>query len=331
MATNTISFVVPVLNSKSYLAQCLDSVVGAIRHHGAAELIVVDNGSTDGSYEMLLSQYGTVARVERIEEVTISAVRNFGARFATGKYLAFIDSDCVVPNDYVDRVVQTFESVKASATGCMVGLPPSPHWIEKTWQELHEHTTDGYVRFINSANFVVKRDVFEQTAGFDESLITGEDAEYCQRLDGLGFKVYESHSVCIAHLRNPKSLPAFFIKNVWHGLGMFGTFRLSWLDRPVIMTFAFIALTATGVGCLFLVNPNLGLRIGLLVLLSFFVPVVTVVYRSVIRGKLYRPLRATFLYWLYFAARSYALFTIAWRHLRDRGKPSVPASLQSTK
>lgn len=311
-----ISIIVPVLNSKPYLSRCLNSVIAAMDNYGPAELIVIDNGSTDGSYELLRSDYGRLARIERIEGTTISALRNFGGRIAGGKYLSFIDSDCVVPTGYFHCVVSTFESVDADATGCMVDLPPSPNWIEKTWQGLHEHPRDGYVHFLNSGNFAVRKDIFEKSGGFDANLVTGEDAEYCQRLVDAGFRLYESHAIRAIHLRNPKTLRAFFMKNAWHGLGMFGTFRRSWLDKPVLMTFVFLLSSVTGVAALFLAPVNLRMRVGALVLLSLFAPALTVTYRAIKAGRLRRPFRSILLYWLYYVARIYALFALIQRHRR---------------
>jgi GT2 family glycosyltransferase len=231
--------------------------------------------------------------------------------------LSFIDSDCVVSEDYFNRVAETFETVDADAAGCMVDLPPSPHWIEKTWQDLHEHPKDGYVHFLNSGNFVIKKTVFEQSGGFNENLVTGEDAEYCQRLNVAGFKIYQSRAIRAMHLRNPKSLRAFLSKNVWHGLGMFGTFRHSWLDKPVLMTFVFLLFTAAGLVDLFLAHARLSTRVGALVILSLLAPVLTVLYRAMKARRLRRPIRSVLLYWLYFAARTYALFVLLLRHRKE--------------
>ncbi len=54
---NKFSVVVPVLNSKDHLRGCLDSIQAAMERYGNAELIVLDNGSDDGSYEILCEEY----------------------------------------------------------------------------------------------------------------------------------------------------------------------------------------------------------------------------------------------------------------------------------
>ena len=316
MPNEKITVVVPVWNSRPYLKACLDSTIAAMRNYGPAELIVIDNGSTDGSYEMLNSDYGLLARIYQIRDATISALRNYGARVGSGEYLSFIDSDCTIPEDYFHRVMAVFSSIATDAAGCMYELPPTPHWIEKTWQELHERPEDGYVNLVNSGNLIVKAAVFEQSGGFDESLVTGEDAEFCQRLITAGFHIYESHDISAVHLGNPKTLVAFFRKQVWQGLGMFGTAKLSWLDKPLLMTLVFLVLSAIGIAELFFASVDLRIRVGTLVLFSTLVPALTVGYRAANRGRLRRPLRSILLYWVYYAGRVYALFLILFRHMQ---------------
>jgi glycosyltransferase involved in cell wall biosynthesis len=306
----TVSVVIPILNSVKFLPACLGSVVSAMGHYVWTELILMDNGSSDGSYEMILSSYAHIAKIEQMKGVTISTLRNRGAQLGSGEYLCFIDSDCVVPEDYFTRVVETFEAVDADASGCMYDLPPLPHWIEKTWQDLHESPEDGYVHFLNSGNFVVKKSVFQKSGGFEETLVTGEDAEYCQRLIAAGFRIYQARAIRAMHLGNPKSLRAFFSKHTWHGLGMFGTFRHSWLDKPVFMTFLFLGSCAVGIAGLFLGGLNVTARIAVLVFSSLPAPVLTVIYRAIRTGALRRPIRSVLLYWFYYASRSYALLSL---------------------
>jgi len=80
-----ISIIIPVFNSMRYLGRSLPSVVEAMEDFRDTELILVDNGSTDGSYEVLQSEYGGRANVLQIKGVTIATLRNHGARVARGE------------------------------------------------------------------------------------------------------------------------------------------------------------------------------------------------------------------------------------------------------
>ena len=310
MGDEKISVIVPVFNSAAYLRQCLDSIVAAIQEYGNTELILIDNGSTDGSYEMLHSLYGQLAKIHQVQGATVAALRNFGAQLASGDYLSFIDSDCVVPRRYFVRAIEILASTKAASTGCKVTMPDHPTWIEETWMRLHEPIRDSYVHYLNSANFIVNRVAFDSVGGFDERLVTGEDAEIGLRLLSGGFKIYQSRSLAVVHLRNPKTLITFFRKEVWHGLGMFGTFKRSALDKPVLMTFLHLFLNLVGLATLLLSRVGVYERLGIFLVLSAFAPAATVFFRSFKRGGIYRPIRSWFLYWIYYMARIQALGTI---------------------
>jgi glycosyltransferase involved in cell wall biosynthesis len=316
MGNDKITVIIPIYNSIKHLKTCLDSVCAAIDRYGNAELILVDNGSTDGSYELAREDYGRKAKVHQIEDVTIAALRNHGARLAQGEYLSFIDSDCVIPKHYFHSAMAVFTSREADAAGCYYSLPETPCWIEETWENLNQHPVNTYVPYLFSSNLLIKKAVFERVAGFNERLITGEDAELGLRLNTSGFKIFASPEISAVHLRNPKTLGQFFRKQTWHGLGMFGTFRYPFLDKPVLMTFAHVLLTAMGVVSLTVSHAAVLPRIAVSLCLFLAVPVVAVMYRSAKRGSLYRPLRSTLLYYLYFTARVYALFKIIWRRLR---------------
>jgi glycosyltransferase involved in cell wall biosynthesis len=314
------SVVVPVFNGIEHLRTCLESVTAAIGRYQNAELIVVDNGSTDGSYELLLGDYVSAAKTFQQKGVTIAALRNFGARAAGGDYLCFIDADCVIGQDYFERAASVLASLDAGAVGSMVDLPPRPQWIEKTWHMLHAPVKDGYVNYLNSGNFVVKRAVFERIGGFDETLITGEDAELGVRLGAAGFKIYESQEIKAIHLRNPKTLRQFVRRQVWHGLGMFGSAKIDWFDKPLLLTFAHLLLPAAGAINLFVSWTGLGWRVVAFAVSLALAPVAAVTYRSIQQGKLQRPLRSMLLYSLYLDSRIYALFLIACGRTGGRGK-----------
>jgi glycosyltransferase involved in cell wall biosynthesis len=306
------SVVIPVYNAIPYLQPCLDAVRRALQRYGRGELIVVDNGSTDGSYELLVSDYGSQATIRREPAATIARLRNQGAALARGRWLSFVDADCVIPEDYFERAASVFAAVEADATGNRYALPtdPPPRWIEVTWHQLHDRRRDGYVPYINAGNFVVSKAAFDAVGGFDEALRTGEDAELGQRLVAAGYRIYQSHSVIAEHLGNPKTLRAFFRQQTWHGLGQFGTVGGRSLDKPVAMTALHGLLNASAVAILLRGPLPLAGRVALAAALSALAPLATIVFRMR-RALPPRPLRGLLLYHLYYDARLWAALRIA--------------------
>jgi len=303
------SIIMPVFNAKTSLRACLDSVLSAMASYGNAELIVIDNGSTDGSYEMLLNEYGKVARILQIRGITVAALRNRGASLADGEFVSFIDSDCIIGPDYFQQALAVLRT-RADATGAKYELPASPHWIEKTWYKIHARSHDGPVNYLNGGNLLIRRQAFLAVNGFDETMISTEDSELCLRLNQEGFKVYEAHAVRAIHLGGDKSLRVFFRKTSWRTLGMFGMLKHSWISPPLFTTFAHLLLCLGALLSLLIAPAPSAVRIGLSMSLFNLAPVASVLYRGWQRGRLYMPLQAIVLYHVYFLGRFYAMYKL---------------------
>ena len=96
-----ISFIVPVYNTELYLEECLDSLLNQDISHDEYEIICVNDGSTDGSSEILhryASEYHNVVVIDK-ENGGVSSARNVGIDVAKGKYIWFFDSDDVLKNN----------------------------------------------------------------------------------------------------------------------------------------------------------------------------------------------------------------------------------------
>jgi glycosyltransferase involved in cell wall biosynthesis len=316
MSNPEISIVVPVLDSMRYLPETLPALVDAVRRHGRAELLVVDNGSTDGSFDFARGIVGEEF-THRLLHASIGAVRNFGAARARGAYLGFVDADCLVGPEYVAAMARVFRELALAATGASYELPDRPHWIERVWFGMHDRRGDGPRAYLNAGNFAIRRDAFDSVGGFDERLETGEDAELGLRLTGAGHRILEDRTVRAVHLGNPKSLRAFFRKQVWHGLGMFGTVNARSLDKPTAMLFAHVLMLALA-AALLLVPSGLPwwMRLCGALLAAWLVPLAAVGFRAVTNGRLVAPGTAVLLYQAYFLARLKALGLI----VRGKGR-----------
>jgi GT2 family glycosyltransferase len=298
-----ISIVVPLLNAMRFLPDTVPALE-RLRGPGDAGLLFVDNGSSDGSVEWL-RQRGH--RVFVMPGVTISALRNAGAAAVGGAIIAFVDSDCVVAGDYLSAIAGVMNDDQVAACGARYDLPDEPTWLESTWHHLHDARDDGrQVAYLPGGNFVVRRQAFESVGGFREDLATGEDAELGLRMTRAGFRIVSTPQVSVKHLGNPKSIAAFYRKQRWHALGMFGTFRLSRVDRPVLMMLAHAALLILTV--VLGLSLGAGTKLLALAILPWLVPAASVAFRIVRGGKARGGiLKALALYQVYYLARLAAL------------------------
>ena len=102
-----LSVITPVYNTAQHLPQCLDSVIASISHGNAdIEMILVDDGSTDGCSDICDSYARNYPFIRCIhqENAGVSAARNAGLGLANGDYIAWIDSDDTVAEDWFPRI-----------------------------------------------------------------------------------------------------------------------------------------------------------------------------------------------------------------------------------
>ncbi|QJR36205.1 glycosyltransferase [Gemmatimonas groenlandica] len=291
-----VSIIVPIKNKVTFLSRALTSVSLACAEHGAAEIVLIENGSTDGSRELAQSFEGT-ASVLYSSASTISAVRNAGARHAQGDLLVFLDSDIVVPTNYLAMVEVVIGSTPADAVGYPVRPPDDGTWVEWQWYLLNVAERSGVTHFINSGSIAVTRQAFERISGFPEDFETGEDYEFCRRLVSTGYQIHRDERLSVVHLDNPKTIAAFFRKEVWYGLGMLKASGEKAMNRPTLMTLAHILLLLICIASA-LVN-----RFLLTFILLNAVPVATLVYRLRIGGRVGNGLQQLLLLHVFYCAR----------------------------
>jgi glycosyltransferase involved in cell wall biosynthesis len=322
-----LSVIVPAFNSLEYISPCVNSIILALTAVPESELILVDNGSTDGTYELLMERFAHQCRIIHAPGISIAEVRNTGARAARGKIVSFVDSDCIVPPDHFIKVSQIFQDTDAGVVGgTWYELPADASWVATCWVGLHQRIRDGNVNFVNGCNLSIRRGILAEIGGFDPELVTGEETELCQRVNEFGYDVYASSAATVTHLRNPTSLADFFAKELWRGLGMFGTFSLRHVDKPVWMTATYLFAAVIALLVLVVCPGPLSQRVLLALALINVVPVVTVAYRAHARRAVFQPARAVILYHAYYLARVGAMLVIAKRALESRRRRKVPAA-----
>lgn len=189
-----VSIIVPVYNVEKYLADCLDSLLEQTMPHDEMEIIVVNDGSTDNSYNICKTyaeRYSCIKLFSK-ENEGLSATRNYGIARATGKYLMYIDSDDMFTSNTVLSVVDFFDTVYDEVDLVTYFEQPyrdgnyslKPHfrydyYLQKSGvYDLEEKPYILQTR-VNVAvkNFYEKNVLFDTTPGFKQ-----EDQEYNNRI-----------------------------------------------------------------------------------------------------------------------------------------------------
>lgn len=173
MDNRRISVIVPVYNSEVTITSCLK----ALKQQSLSplEIIVVDDGSVDRTVE-LAKEWAVV--VYNTHRKGASGARNTGAYAAKGDILAFTDSDCVPPKDWLKNITSVFSDITVSAVGGGYSSGTSnSFWQRFCYEELVFRRKDrnGQVKTLVSNNFACRRSVFLEEGGFSEEYPVCED------------------------------------------------------------------------------------------------------------------------------------------------------------
>ncbi len=213
-----VSVVVPTHNRAGSLRECLEAL--SSQTCPCLEVIVVDDGSTDGTADVAESYRGRGVRCVRQGNLGASAARNRGAREARGDVVCFTDDDCVPCKDWLERITGAFSEEGVSVIGGRVvystGLGPKTlleRFMEK-W-DVYNGRGEVYLTGINSA---YRRGVFMELGGFDEGMRALEDSDLHIRFVGSGRKPVYAPEAVVCH-RTRDSVPALMAQFFAYGRG----------------------------------------------------------------------------------------------------------------
>ncbi|MCX4218914.1 MULTISPECIES: glycosyltransferase [Pseudomonas] len=211
-----ISIVIPMFNEARHIGRTLLAAQKAA--HAAdveCELIVVDNGSSDDGPQ-IARQFG--AQVLVMPGLLIGALRNRGTAIATGEWLAFIDADIEMPEDWLRPLFDIEASGQADVFGLDLHTPAAAPWYATAWQRrtLRPTThTSHVVDWLPSANLLLRRRWFDKVGGFNENLRTGEDKEFTLRLHEHGARLLSINENVALHWGYEMNWREWMGKELW--------------------------------------------------------------------------------------------------------------------
>jgi glycosyltransferase involved in cell wall biosynthesis len=220
-----VSIIIPAFNEEDNIEKCLRSIKDQKNTGIEYEIIVVDNGSTDKTREIAEKLSATVLVMP---DVTISALRNSGVRSSRGAVVAFLDSDCLAGDGWLENGLNSFNDPDVAAAGSMYNIPDNASWVAKAWGiQTAEKEDPMFVDYVPSGNLFVRKDRYNEVGGFSEHLRVSEDTDLGYKLRAKGYKVLSNKSISVLHLGEPGSLKKFFQKELWYGEDVFSIFLKS--------------------------------------------------------------------------------------------------------
>jgi GT2 family glycosyltransferase len=206
-----VSVLVCTFNGGKTLAQCLQSLMDL--NYPDYEIVVVDDGSTDNTGE-ILNRFPNVHAIHQ-DNQGLSAARNAALRAATGEIIAYTDSDCFADPDWLTHLVYQLQRTDAVAVGgpnltpedgrlaaCIAACPGQPtHVLESDQQAEH----------IPGCNMAFRRSALEQIRGFDPQFRkAGDDVDVCWRLQQAGHWITFAPGAFVWHHRRQN--PGAYLK-----------------------------------------------------------------------------------------------------------------------
>ncbi len=203
-----ISVVVAAYNSKRTIGQCLASLLAL--DYPWYEVIVVDDGSTDGTPE-ICAAYESV-RLIRLDRGGPSRARNVGIDLALGEIVAFTDSDCVVSRDWLREIEKGFVDDRVAGVGGNQVSPEGESEFGRMVQDffraigfvtdyINLDSTLRETRHNPSCNSAYRKSVLKEVGGFVEGQFPCEDLELDLKIRKLGYLLIYNPNAVVGHFR----------------------------------------------------------------------------------------------------------------------------------
>ena len=180
-----VSVIIPTFNRRAMVCEAVASVCA--QHGGDFEIVVVDDGSTDGTADALSNEFDSRCRVLRSENRGVSAARNLGVARSTGELLSFLDSDDLwLPEKLAAQIAffQTHPTAQICQTEEIwvrngVRVNPCKHH-RKPSGDIFESSLR--LCLVSPSAVMLRRELFERAGGFDEGLPACEDYDLWLRI-----------------------------------------------------------------------------------------------------------------------------------------------------
>lgn len=230
------SIVIPNWNGEKIISDCLDSIFEQTLK--PYEIIVVDNGSTDGAVDLIKKRYPTVRLIELGKNTGFTGGVNTGIKAAKGDYVFLFNNDAKMEKDCLQKLISTAQKENSDITQCVIltnngrlidsvgdeyskwGIP-YPGMRNQPAELVPKH--DKPIFSASGGASLYKRSLFEEIGYFDESFFAYfEDVDISMRAHLLNKRLYLSHKAVVHHRMNFSSnkIPGFsremVIKNSYY-------------------------------------------------------------------------------------------------------------------
>lgn len=273
MAAVKVSVIIVSYNEEKNIGPCISSVLNQNYGMDNYEVIVVDGNSEDKTVDIVKEYEKRFRNLRHVinEERTIASNRNAGIKAARGCFIAFTDADCLVPNNWLKTLVDSYANFKkAAATVAAVGGANIPLPGERGYASAIGIALNNFFGSLNSVqgkrfgsarsvrslaalNVLYGKEKLEEIGGFDISMKNMcEDTDVNQRLIKNGYKLMYMPDSFVWHKYRPTL--AKWAQNMFaYGKGRAKLIKRHglWQNLPYLAPLFFIAVMAVSLVCAF--------------------------------------------------------------------------------
>lgn len=217
--TPHISVIVPARNMVATVGDCVGALRRQTLHPAAYEIIVVDDGSSDGTAQAA-ERAGAHRVLRKPPGGYAAAARNLGIEAARGEIACFTDADCCPAPDWLAQITAPLADPEiAGVKGVYTTTQRSlvARFVQLEYEEKYEHLRrQPRISFIDFYAAAFRRQVLVSNGGFDETFPNSEDRELSFRLATRGYQmVFQPHAV--VHHLHAATLGDYFFKKIRNG------------------------------------------------------------------------------------------------------------------
>lgn len=242
-----VSVIVPVRNGEKTVGELLDSLLKVDYPKEKLEIIVVDGNSTDRTRK-IVSKYPFELILQ--EGNGLNAARNTGIKHSNGQIIAFTDADCVVPEDWIKKIVEDFRDLQVGCIGGSVkgdgdgffsryadeSVMPAVRAFKK--REVLDNVKLLFC-YPAGCNMAFRREAFEKVGGFDETIVYSFDEdELVEKVCKAGYKMVIDPDVLIKH-KHRSTLKELLKQTFKYGRGSGFLLRRRWTKTVFSTWFLF--------------------------------------------------------------------------------------------
>lgn len=239
----SVSVIIVNYNARYFLKNCIGSVLSS-NIVDSIEIIVVDNHSTDGSCEMLQSDFPQVICLENKANLGFSKANNRGVAAAKGKYVLILNPDTMLNEHSLSDILNFSEHQTGFGAAGVQFIDGSGKFLpeskrnfpnlkvagakllgySKYYYANHiEQDSIAEIDILTGAFMFIKREVYDEVGGFDEDFFMyGEDIDLSYRIAKAGFKNYYIGSSKVLHFKGECTIKdKFYLSNFYGALSIF--------------------------------------------------------------------------------------------------------------